>query len=326
MPDQPPNETDKPNGFRDNDPGQTNDGELARPSHDAAAQNQSDATEPTFNASIRTTFAKHRRWISLTYSLFVVENVLRLAQPFALGWAINDLLEKQWTGLWVLVAQHVLHLLVGLWRQVLDTRVFTTVYSDVVTDMIMKQRAAGVEVSVVAARSSLSREYVNFFELTVPNVVRSVFSILGSLVMLAFYDWVVVVMSIALLLPATLLNRRYATRIRRLNRKLHDELEREVELIEPSQQEELQAHFGRLADWRIRLSNAEAINFGLMEVFVLAVIVVTLMRTTSMPVTAGDVFAVFRYLMLLLMGLDRVPQLIMQVSRMRDIQGRMESV
>jgi hypothetical protein len=292
-------------------------------------QIQTDETTPSepsvFDASIGSTFKRHRIAITFTYTLFVVENLLRLAQPFALGWAINDLLEEQSTGLFVLIGQHVLHLLIGLWRQVLDTRVFTKIYSEMVTDMIVTQRAAGVEVSRVAARSSLSREFVNFFELTVPNIARSAFSIVGSLIMLAIYDWVVVVACIGLLLPASFLNRWFAMKIRFLNRKLHDELEREVDLIEPGQQADLQTHFGRIANWRVRLSNAEAINFGMMEIFVLGVIVVTLLRTTSLVVNAGDVFAVFRYLMLLLIGLDRVPQLIMQISRMRDIQSRMES-
>jgi hypothetical protein len=294
---------------------------------DETEQDSASAEDPgakQFDASLRTTFRSHRRRISLTYSLFVIENLLRLAQPFALGWAINDLIEERWLGLYVLIGQHVLHLLFGLWRQVLDTRVFTTVYSDIVTNMIVKQRAEGVDVSRVAARSTLSREYVGFFELTLPNVFRAGFSIVGSLVMLALYDWLVVVVSIGLLAPAAFINRWFIKRIRRLNLNLHNELEREVDFIEPGQEAELKEHFKRLAGWRIRLSNAEAQNFGMMEVAVLGVIVFTLIRTTGLGVTTGDVFAVFRYLMVLLMGLDRIPQLIMQVSRVRDIQTRMK--
>ena len=106
---------------------------------DETEQDSASAEDPgakQFDASLRTTFRSHRRRISLTYSLFVIENLLRLAQPFALGWAINDLIEERWLGLYVLIGQHVLHLLFGLWRQVLDTRVFTTVYSDIVTNKI----------------------------------------------------------------------------------------------------------------------------------------------------------------------------------------------
>ncbi len=48
-----------------------------------------------------------------------------------------------------------------------------------------------------------------------------------------------------------------------------------------------------------------------------------LVRTTSVAdVAAGDIFAVFRYLMLLFMGLDSIPRLVQQVSQLRDIDRR----
>ena len=61
-------------------------------------------------------FAQNRLAILATYSLFVMENLFRLAQPFALGWAINDLLAGRTTGLWVLVGQHVLFMTFGRFR------------------------------------------------------------------------------------------------------------------------------------------------------------------------------------------------------------------
>ena len=60
-----------------------------------------------------------------------------------------------------------------------------------------------------------------------------------------------------------------------------------------------------------------------MEVFVLGVIVLALIRTCGLPlIEAGDIFAVFRYLMVLLMGVDQVPRVVMQLSRMRDVDER----
>ena len=53
-------------------------------------------------------------------------------------------------------------------------------------------------------------------------------------------------------------------------------------------------------------------------------IVAVLFRACHLPtVQAGDIFAVFRYLMLLLMGLDGLPRLIQQVSRLRDVSSRL---
>lgn len=268
-------------------------------------------------------FAQNRGPMLGAYSLFVLENLLRLAQPFALGWAINDLLAGRMTGLWVLVGQHVLFMTFGLWRQVVDTRVFSRIYSRLATRLIVDQRERGVEESRIAARSALSREYVDFFEKTIPTSVRVGFSVAGSLIMLGLYDWVVVLLCIGLLGPATWLNRVFARKTRQLSGKLHDQLEHEVEVIREADRDGVKEHFSKVADWRVRLSNAEALNFGAMEAFVLGVIVLALIRTCDLPlIEAGDIFAVFRYLMVLLMGLDQVPRVVMQLSRMRDVDDR----
>ena len=282
--------------------------------------------QPTVVLTPRGLFAVYHWQILATYALFTVENLLRLAQPLALGWAINDLLTGQTFGLIVLVIQHLLHLIVGLTRQVYDTRAFTAIYSDLVTRMIRQQRDLGVDVSRVSARAALSREYVDFFERSVPTAIRAAFSIIGSLIMLAWYDPIVVIICLGLMLPAALVNRVYARWTRRLSRGLHDQLEREVDVIDDARPEDLRAHFDEVASWRVRLSNAEAINFGLMELFILGVIVLVLVRTCQLPdILAGDLFAVFRYLMLMLIGFDQIPRLVHQISRLQDVKGRMKA-
>ena len=271
-------------------------------------------------------FAAYHWRILTTYVLFAIENLLRLAQPLALGWAINDLLTGQTFGLTVLVIQHVLHLIVGLARQVYDTRAFTAIYSDLVTRMIRQQRGFGVDVSRVSARAALSREYVDFFERSVPTLIRAAFSVIGSLIMLAWYDPIVVAICVGLMIPAAILNRIYSHQTRRLSRGLHDQLEGEVDVINDARPDDLRSHFDEVARWRVKLSNAEAINFGLMELFVLAVIVLVLLRTCQLPdVLAGDLFAVFRYLMLMLIGFDQIPRLVQQISRLQDVKGRMQA-
>src|SRR3569832_1991704 len=104
------------------------------------------------------------RWqLSATYALFNLETVISLAQPYVLGIAINDLLVKRYTGLGVFAVQHIAFLLIGSARRLYDTRAFTRIYTQVASDVVLGQRDANVELSPVAARSSLSREFVDFF-------------------------------------------------------------------------------------------------------------------------------------------------------------------
>ena len=285
--------------------------------------NGGDESAPAF-LTIRSLFS-HNRWrILTTYLLFNVENLLRLAQPFALGWAINDLLRSSYVGLALLITQHLLHMLISSFRQMYDTRAFTSIYTDLATRLVLEQRRQEVDVSRVAARSALSRGYVEFLEHYVPMIIRAAYSIVGALAMLAFYDQSLIYICLILLVPACLLNLAYSRRTLALNKRLHDQFEREVEVIERNEGEEVRSHYDAVARWRIRLSDAEAINFSLMELFVLGVMVAALVKYCTLPgVAAGDIFAVFRYVLMFVMAMDSVPKLVQQVSRMRDIGFRM---
>ena len=272
---------------------------------------------------LRTIFAANRAKLLLTYCLFNLENLLRLSQPLVLGFAINDLLQESSLGLLLFVGQHLTHLLISTLRQMIDTRVFTGIYTDLATKLIVEQRRREVGLSRVAARSSLSREFVEFFENHVPLLIKSLYSVVGALVLLAFYDRVLVPICLGLLLPAVVLNRIYARRTFELNRQLHDQLEHEVEVIDLSQESSVRRHYDSVASWRVKLSDCEALNFGTMEVFVLGVMVVALLRTCSTLATSpGDIFAVFRYVLMLLMGIDAVPKIVQQFSRLRDLTQR----
>ncbi len=273
---------------------------------------------------LRHLFVANRAKLLLTYLLFNVENVLRLSQPLVLGLAINNLLHDSSFGLLLFVGQHLTHLLISSLRQMYDTRVFTNIYTDLATKLVIEQRDREIGTSRVAARSSLSREFVEFFENYVPLLIKSLYSVVGALVMLAFYDRSLVPICLGLLLPAVVLNRIYSRRTFELNRQLHDELEHEVDVIDGNHAPAIRRHYDAVASWRVKLSDCEALNFGTMELFVLGVLVLALLRTCSLAsATPGDIFAVFRYVLMLLMGFDGVPRLVQQFSRLRDLSQRL---
>jgi len=280
--------------------------------------------ETTPPGLLRQIFRQAKWRLLVTYSLFNIENLLRMAQPWVLGWAINDLLNRSYHGLLALVIQHLSHLCIATLRQRFDTRVFTHIYTELATDLVQQQRLEQVDVSRIVARSALSREFVEFFERYVPLVVKASYSVAGALVMLAWYDWVLVPVCLVLLIPCGLFNGIYGRRALRFNRRLHDELEREVDVILQGSGADVREHYTQLARCRIRLSDAEAFNFAAIEFFVLGVMVVALIRFCTSPTVApGDIFAVFRYVLLFILGLDNAPTLVHQWSRLRDIGRRL---
>src|SRR5207249_2346085 len=176
--------------------------------------------------------------------LFNLENLLRLAQPYFLGLAINDLMQSSYVGLTLFAAQHLAHLMLGTLRRAYDTRAFTSIYTDLATRLVVGQRGRDVDTSTVSARSTLSRAFVDFFERDIPVVLRSAYSIVGALVMLGFYDLLLVPLCLALMAPALVLNIVYSRKTFALSGRLHNELEHEVEVIDRGNPVDVRAHYG----------------------------------------------------------------------------------
>ncbi len=271
-------------------------------------------------------FRTFRGRILTTYALFNLENLLLLAQPYCLGLAITGLLAGSPRGLMLLAAQHFGWAAIGSARRVFDTRIFTGIYSDLAARVVLSQRARAVEVSSIAARSALSRELVDFFERDVPIMVLAVYSMIGALIMIGLYDPTLLAPCLVLAGPAGVLNWSYGRVTTRLNARLNDELEREISVIGRGQGAEVHGHFASLSAWRIKLSDIQAVNFALMEVFVLMLMVVVLLRSCyEAACEIGRVVAVFRYVLMFVMGLDSVPLLVQQLGRLRDIGLRLHT-
>jgi hypothetical protein len=271
-------------------------------------------------------FAVYRWRILATYGLFSLENLLRLAQPLVLGWAIHDLLQSSMRGLALFLGQHIVFLAVASARRLNDTRCFTRIHADLATGLVLDQRGRDVDVSRVAARSSLSREIVNFFEHDMVVAIYCLYSIFGALAMLAWADPVLLGYCLALILPAYLLSRWIGPQSLLLNGRLNDEVEREVEVIERAQPGEVRAHFDVIRRWRIALSDRDAFSYGVLEMLIFVATAAALMRTCVRPgVDAGTIFAVLGYVIVYVSGIVNVPLLVQQLSRLRDIRNRLQS-
>jgi hypothetical protein len=276
--------------------------------------------------SLWSIFAAYRWRILATYGLFSVENLLRLAQPLVLGWAIHDLLRSSMLGLALFLGQHVLFLAIASARRLNDTRCFTRIHADLATGLVLDQRGRSVEVSRVAARSALSREIVDFFERDMVVVIYCLYSVVGALAMLAWADPGLVPWCLALVLPAYLLSLWTGRQSLILNGRLNDEVEREVEVIERARPAEVRGHFDLIRRWRIALSDRDAFSFGVLEAIIFIAMAAALVRTCARPgIDAGTIFSVLGYVVMYVIGIANVPLLVQQFNRLRDISGRLQA-
>lgn len=267
------------------------------------------------------------RWrIALTYVLTVIEDLLELAYPWATGLAINGLLAHDYRMAVPIMIAWLLHTTVGCGRQMYDTRLYTEVYNAIVVDTVLRQRKAKIEPTTVAARSTMSREFVTFFEKDMPVVINAVVGIVGSAAILFTYDLLIGAAVTLLFVPVAVLNRGYMRRSLMLNAALNNQLEQEVSVIDRAQQQAVTDHFTQVRAWRVKLSDADAANWTTIEVLSMLVFVLVLVRVVYMPnPEAGTIFAIFFYVWRLMEKLDLSPQIVQQLMRLKDIRQRIEA-
>lgn len=269
---------------------------------------------------------QHRYRLILTYILFSVEMLGNLLRPLFLGIAVNDLIKGSYQGLILLCTVHFSWLVIGTIRHRMDTRTYSAIYTSLVTKFLAR-RYNKSDVSRLSAHSTLAREFVDFLEFDLVYVIEAVYSIIGSLILLFYYDTSVVLVCLAILLPVTAISYFYGKKMKTLNRQKNDELEKQVDIISTGNTHMIKQHYDNLRKWQVRISDQEAWNFGIMEIMVMAVIGISLLvtnKTAGAGIEAGSLIGIYSYIQRFVSGLDTIPYTVQRLSSLNDITRRIE--
>ena len=276
--------------------------------------------------TIRNLIRRYKLKLTLTYGLFSLEMLGSLMRPFFLGLAINDLIAGTYKGLIILSLVHLAWLVIGTIRHMYDTRTYSAIYTSLVIRFLSKRRHDS-DISKLSAHSTLSRELVDFLESDLPYVIEAFYNIVGSLILLMVYDRQVVLICLAILIPVMIISYFYGKKLQVLNKLKNDELEKQVSVIAMGNERSIKRHYSKLRHWQIKISDREAINFGIMEILVLLVIGGTLLVSSNLfgtTMLAGNLIGIYNYILKFVSGLDTIPYTVQRISSLNDIAHRIE--
>ena len=269
---------------------------------------------------------KHRGRLLFTYILFSLEMLGALMRPFFLGIAVNDLIKGSYHGLIILCLVHLSWLIIGTIRHMYDTRTYSSIYTSLVTQFLSR-RYGTTEVSKLSAHSTLAREFVDFLEFDLAYIIEALYNLIGSMILLFFYDTAVVGVCLVILVPVMCISYFYGRKMKRLNRLKNDELENQVDIISKGDKDIIRDHYNKLRKWQIKISDKEAWNFGIMEVLVIIVISISLLVSKNVigsTVIAGNLIGIYNYILKFVSGMDTIPYTVQRISLLNDITRRIE--
>lgn len=277
--------------------------------------------------SLSSIFKRFKWKISITFSLLVLENIFKVLQPLVLGIAINDLINQKNDGLWIFCILYGVSFFIGLIRRYYDTRAYTSIYTVVASEIADIQNQKDVSVSTIAARSSLIKELVDFFEYDITQAFTSLISVVGALIMLALFDWwlfAACMLTILIIFSIYTLSNK---KIYNFNIGLNDELEHRITILEKREQNGIVRHFKNISKWMVKMSDLETLNFGIIEVvlFVLAIFALYV-SASAIDATAGSIFSIITYILEFSNGIFMLPIVFQQLIRLQEISTRLKSI
>lgn len=254
-----------------------------------------------------------------TFAVTAIEEIAMLGLPALIGVAIDGLARSDHSGVVVLVCGIVALLAVGATRRLIDTRVFAGAEFDLALQNAWQFGPVGLRVG----RLRQIHEMMQVFERNAPDAIAAVVGGLGSLIVLAIYDMRIAVLTLlagGLLLG---LNAVYAARVRRLNARINDRVERDTEVILANDNQALRTHLDQLRRDRIRRSDAEIATYALNWVILSGLIVISLLLAVGAGASAGATFAIMTYVFQFAESWNNGPVLVERWAHYRDVSGRL---
>lgn len=269
---------------------------------------------------------EHYEKLLFTFSLVLLENILFMLYPLFAGFAINAIIQGQ-----TLLALSYAFMVLVFWsvgalRRKIDTLVFARIYAKIAREVALKQKEQNSSHSQIAARVTLSREFVDFFEIHFPMFFTSFISIIGAVIMLLVIDPSVGVASFCLLVVLMIFTPKFVKKNDILYFRLNNRIEKEVAVLKDIKDTRLNRHYDILARFRIALSNREAFAYLIVGISAAVLFSVAIfILSNEVGVSAGHIYSVMTYAWTFAISLDDAPRLMEQFSKLKDVAKRVKT-
>ena len=259
--------------------------------------------------------------IAFTYGLLVLETLCNLALPALVGLAIDGIIRRDFTELYLLVAGIAALILSGSVRKVYDTRNF----GHIQTRLALSIGAQAIPPTRKIARVRLIDDLGQFFDTYLPQAIGGFITTIGTVAVLFFYDWKVALASVATVAAILLFTALVSRSTSKLNFRINRRMESEASILQNRPPLALLRHMDILRRLRNSRSDAETFMFAGGWVAITGLIVFSIILSARSGTTAGQIFAILSYVLAVAEGFSVLPPMIERLTRTRDIIRRIQN-
>lgn len=274
--------------------------------------------------SLKSIFLQFKWKFLITLFLVLSEAVLELFFPLFIGWAIDDVLKNEYRGCVYLMILGVFAIIAAGGRRFFDSRFYGEVFEKLGFDLTNQSNAS---TSKKSARLGMLSEVIEFLEHSIPSIIISFISLVGTLVIVATLNTKIFIGCLIALVVVFLFY--FFTRNKTIfyNTEYNNELERQVDVISKKDIPSLKIHLKNLMKWNIKLSDLEAINFSLAWMIMMGFLVLSIIWAVDNDTPQyGKIFALVMYIFEYIESVIVLPFFYQQWLRLKEISVRLGKI
>jgi ABC-type multidrug transport system fused ATPase/permease subunit len=271
-------------------------------------------------------FKNNRGSLFFVYLLFFIESLLSLIYPMILGNSIDEFISGNYYYIINLVLVLGGFVYFSYLRRIYDTRVFSTIYRKMILRYIGSEIDKNEKTSVINARTNMLNTVVSFFEVDLPYIFYSLFSIIGSVFIIMFYYNVLIGLFILVfLIPIYYISEYFRKLLSVKYNESNNINEKDVEVIDSKDKLNIKHHYILKNLLSIQISNIDARNnlFNYSVNYLVIVIVLILFIIFDDP-TIGIIMGLYNYVLNYISGVGLIPNLILRYEYLKDVLNRIE--
>lgn len=263
--------------------------------------------------------------VGLTWALTLIETLLLVSLPLLIGFSIDGLLNQDWQPFYLLGVTMVLLIVISVGRRLFDTRAYGKMRVELGVAVVDK--AQGAPVSKINARLDMSRELITFLETEAPIVIMALLQVVVSLVILFSFHSVLAATAGTATILALIIYAAASGRFFKLNGDLNSQAEEQVSVLESGIRESILQHLSNLRRHAVRISDTEAIVYGLIFVVLLSMLGINLwFAATQIDASPGQIFSIVTYSYEFIESAVMLPAALQSLTRISEITQRLNAL
>ncbi len=267
-------------------------------------------------------FKNNKKSLIIIYFYMLLAHSIFLCEPYVIGKTIDGLIHRDYTWLYVFFLIEVFANFFIYRRMVFDTKVYTTIYNDLIVDYVGSDKTS--DNSSKIARTEMAQNIVNFMENDVQYIIMSAVSIIGSLFFIIFEHVLTGFIIFFAFIPISFVVYMLYSKIAQSIRLNNTHYENKINVFTDGEKTDIDNFLKRRRNLVIFGSTLQAKNWVSMNVIKGAFLILCLIIFTHSKInlTQGQAIAMYSYINQFLMSLMSIPIGVEIYSRIKDIIKR----